>query len=71
MSVKLSESQLFALEKIAVREGFTIVADYISTVVAERALDDIPKYFFTDKARRAIRTASDVETKERLGLDKQ
>jgi hypothetical protein len=54
MSVKLSESQLFALEKIAVRAGFTTIADYISTAVAERALDDVPKYFFTDKEREEL-----------------
>jgi len=54
MSVKLSKSQLFALEKIAVRAGFTTVADYISTAVAERALDDVAKYFFTNRERKEL-----------------
>jgi hypothetical protein len=54
MSVKLTEPQLSALEKIALRAGFTTVADYISTAVAERAFDDVPKYFFTDKEREEL-----------------
>jgi hypothetical protein len=34
--------------------GFTTVSDYIMTAVAERALDDISKYFFTNKEREKL-----------------
>lgn len=34
--------------------GFTTVSDYIMTAVAERALDDISKYFFTNKEREEL-----------------